>query len=67
MRKNLVFSILIVLAFWLKTTTVESSTKKAIRVDNDYIHTYKNRQGRWMIPSELPKSISMYIRELETT
>lgn len=67
MRKNLVFSILIVLAFWLKTTTVESSTKKAIRVDNDYIHTYKNRQGRWMIPSELPKSISMYIRELETS
>jgi murein DD-endopeptidase MepM/ murein hydrolase activator NlpD len=67
MRKNLVLSILIFGAFWLKSTTVESSTKKAIRVDNDYFHTYMDKQGRWAMPGELSKGVSAYIKEIDAT
>jgi murein DD-endopeptidase MepM/ murein hydrolase activator NlpD len=67
MRKNLAISALICLAFWLKSTTVESYTKKAVKVDNNHFHTYQDRQGKWVIPAEMYKSVDAYLKEIETS
>ncbi|MCB1141001.1 MAG: M23 family metallopeptidase [Leptospiraceae bacterium] len=67
MRKNIFLSVMICLAFWLKTTTIDSSTKKTIRVDNDYIHTYNEKQGRWVILLETPYSLKTLLKMYDTT
>lgn len=67
MRKNLVLSTLLLLAFWLRATTLDSSTKQTISIDNDRIHTYADRLGKWVILSESPVSLSILLKEFETT
>ena len=67
MRKNIILSSLILLAFWLRSTTIDSSTKQAIKIDNDQVHTYSERQGRWVILAETSISLSNLIKEYEST
>jgi hypothetical protein len=67
MRKNIFLSALLCLGFWLKATTLESSTKRAVRIDNDHIHTYNEKQGRWILPGEFRSSVSTYLKEFESS
>lgn len=67
MRKNLVLSTILLLAFWLRATTLDSSTKQAIFIDNDRIHSYSDRLGKWIILSESPVSLSVLLKEFQTT
>lgn len=67
MRKNIILSSILLLAFWLKSTAVESSTKQIIMIDNDHVHTYSEKQGRWIIPAEISQSVSTIIKEFETS
>jgi murein DD-endopeptidase MepM/ murein hydrolase activator NlpD len=64
MRKNLFLSLIIIISFWLKTTTIDSSSKQTIKVDNDYVHTYKEKEGKWVVlvesNSSLPTLIKLY-------
>ncbi|MCB1176226.1 MAG: M23 family metallopeptidase [Leptospiraceae bacterium] len=67
MRKNIFLSALICLAFWLKVTAVESSTKKAVRVDNDFFQTYKGKQGRWSRTPFLKGGYKAYLETVESS
>jgi murein DD-endopeptidase MepM/ murein hydrolase activator NlpD len=67
MRKNLVISTLLLLAFWLRATTLDSSTKQAILIDNDKIHSYGERLGKWVILAESPVSLNNLLKEYETS
>jgi len=67
MRKNLVISTLLLLAFWLRATTLDSSTKQAILIDNDRIHSYGERLGKWVILAESPVSLNNLLKEYETS
>jgi murein DD-endopeptidase MepM/ murein hydrolase activator NlpD len=67
MRKNLVISALLLLAFWLRATTLDSSTKQAILIDNDRIHSYGERLGKWVILAESPVSLNNLLKEYETS
>jgi murein DD-endopeptidase MepM/ murein hydrolase activator NlpD len=67
MRKNLFLSALLCLGFWLKATTLESSTKKAVRIDNEFFQTYNDKQGKWILPGDYKSSVSAYLTEFETT
>ncbi|MDX1957459.1 MAG: M23 family metallopeptidase [Leptospiraceae bacterium] len=66
MRKNLALSLLTLSILWLKATTIESSTKKAVRVDNDYFHSYQEKQGRWIVLNEFGKGLEAYLKEIDT-
>jgi murein DD-endopeptidase MepM/ murein hydrolase activator NlpD len=65
MRKNFILSAIICLAFWLKVTAVESTTRQVVRMDNDYFHTYMDRLGKWNIPNALKSGVSAYLKEIE--
>jgi murein DD-endopeptidase MepM/ murein hydrolase activator NlpD len=67
MRKNIVISTLLLLAFWLRATTLDSSTKQAILIDNDRIHSYGERLGKWVILAESPVSLTNLLKEYETS
>jgi murein DD-endopeptidase MepM/ murein hydrolase activator NlpD len=67
MRKNIILSGLILLAFWLRSTTIDSSTKQAIKIDNDQVHTYSERQGKWVILAETPVNFSNLVKEFESS
>lgn len=67
MRKNIFISGIILLAFWLKSTAIESSTKQIIKIDNDQVHTFAERLGRWIIPAESTVSMSQLIKEYESS
>ena len=67
MRKNIILSGLILLAFWLRSTTIDSSTKQAIKIDNDQVHTYSERQGKWVILAETPLTFSNLVKEFESS
>ena len=67
MRKNIVLSCLILLAFWLKSTSIDSSTKQIVKVDNDQVHTFSERQGKWIVQVESPISLSNLIKEFDTS
>lgn len=66
MRKNLVISLLLGISFWLKATTLESTAKKPVPVDNEYIHTYQNKAGKWLLPSDIKTSVVNQLKEFES-
>jgi murein DD-endopeptidase MepM/ murein hydrolase activator NlpD len=66
MRKNFVLSFLLCLGFWLRATTLESSAKKLVTIDNEFFQTYQNKVGKWILPGEFKMPISVYLKEFET-
>lgn len=66
MRKNFILSLLLGVSFWLMATTNESTAKKPVFVDNEYIQTYQNKTGKWLLPSEIKNGVLQQLKEFGT-
>jgi len=52
------------LLLWSKVSTIANSNKKALKLDNEFIHSLGDKQGRWIIPRESAVSVSAYLKEI---
>ena len=66
MRKRYIIILLIGFMLWSKVSTIANSSKKALKVDNEYIQTLNDKQGKWLIPREIPGSIDSYLKEIDS-
>lgn len=67
MRKRYIIILLIGFMLWSKVSTIANSSKKALKVDNEFIQTLNDKQGKWVIPKEMPISIESYLKEIDST
>ena len=67
MRKRYIIILLIGFMLWSKVSTIANASKKALKVDNEFIHTLNDKQGKWLIPREIPGSIESYLKEVDST
>ena len=66
MRKNFFLSLLLSVSFWLMATTQEYTAKRPVFLDNEYIQTYQNKIGKWLIPSEIKNGVLYQLKEFGT-
>ena len=45
MRKRYIITLLIGFMLWSKVSTIANASKKALKVDNEFIHTLNDKQG----------------------
>ncbi|MBK6607169.1 MAG: M23 family metallopeptidase [Leptospiraceae bacterium] len=66
MRKRYIIFLLMGMMLWSKVSTIANSSKKALKVDNEFIQTLNDKQGKWLIPREMPGSVESYLREIDS-
>ncbi|MCB1189523.1 MAG: M23 family metallopeptidase [Leptospiraceae bacterium] len=66
-RKSYLLLVLLgVILYWSKTRIVANSFNEEIKLDNSYIQTYQELNGRWVLPFELKKSFKDLIAQYGT-
>lgn len=65
MRKRILILSLLVVIIWAKVSMIAGSARQTLKIDNEFFHSYGEKQGRWIVPKEMPQSIEALFKELE--